>query len=123
MPTTLSIKPGTHPVDTGAALNRVHIRHVTRPVADKCPFSFDETHIIDPMAPVTKSRIGRPSKGQRHSFTVKLDMERTAKLFELLEILDTNGIDYMAPIIEAHLDAIDLEQLRTQGALPIAEAS
>lgn len=100
-----------------------NILNPTRPTVAKYPFSFDETHIIDPMAPVTKSRIGRPSKGERHSFTVKLDMERTAKLFELLEILDTNGIDYMAPIIEAHLDAVDLEQLRTQGALPITQAS
>lgn len=75
------------------------------------------------MAPVRNTRIGRPSKGQRHSFTVKLDMERTAKLTELLEILGTNGIDYLGPIVEAHLDAIDLDELRNQEVLPILRAS
>jgi hypothetical protein len=75
------------------------------------------------MAPMAKTRIGRPSKGPRHTFACKLDLERAAKLREILEILNTNGIDYLAPIIEAHVDAIDLDQLRNQEALPIAKAS
>lgn len=75
------------------------------------------------MAPMAKTRIGRPSKGPRHTFACKLDMERAAKLREILELLGTNGIDYLAPIIEAHVDAIDLDQLRNQGTLPIARAS
>jgi hypothetical protein len=75
------------------------------------------------MAPVRNARIGRPSKGQRHSFTVKLDMERTEKLTEILQILGTNGIDYLGPIVEAHLDAINIDKLRNQEALPILRAS
>lgn len=55
---------------------------------------------------------GRPSKGPRHSFTVKLDMGRAMKLKEVLETLNTTGIEYLVPIIEAHLDAIDLDELR-----------
>lgn len=75
------------------------------------------------MAPMAKTRIGRPSKGQRHTFLVKLDMERTAKVAEILRILNTNGIDYLTPIVAAHLDALDLDELRNQEALPIAKAS
>lgn len=66
------------------------------------------------MASLMKTRRGRPSKGQRHPFTVKLDMERALKLVELLGILETSGIEYLTPIIEKHLDAIDLDQLRSQ---------
>lgn len=101
----------------------MHDAHTTRRAEFKCCVSFDKTPILGPMAPVRNARIGRPSKGQRHSFTVKLDMERTAKLTELLETLGTNGIDYLGPIVEAHLDAIDLDQLRNQEALPILRAS
>ena len=59
-------------------------------------------------------RRGRPSKGPRHSFTVKLDMGRAMKLKEVLETLNTTGIEYLVPIIEAHLDAIDLEELHNE---------
>lgn len=59
----------------------------------------------------TKPAIGRPSKGRRHSFTVKLDLERAAKLTKILKTLNTNGIDYLAPVVEAHLDSIDLDLL------------
>lgn len=59
-------------------------------------------------------RGGRPSKGPRHSFTVKLDLERAAKLAEILRTLDTNGIEYLAPIVEAHIDSIDLDHLRNE---------
>lgn len=57
---------------------------------------------------------GRPSKGPRHTFAVKLDLERAAKLTEILRTLNITGIEYLAPIIEAHIDAIDLHQLRNQ---------
>lgn len=59
-----------------------------------------------------KPTIGRPSKGRRHSFTVKLDLERAGKLMSILRTLNTNGIDYLAPVIETHLDSIDLDHLR-----------
>ncbi len=64
------------------------------------------------MASLMNTRRGRPSKGERHPFTLKLDMERAVKLVELLGILKTSGVEYLTPIIEQHLDAIDLEQLR-----------
>lgn len=63
------------------------------------------------MASLIHSRIGRPSKGMRHSSTLKLDMERAVKLVQILKLVDMNGIDYLAPIIKSHVDAIDLDQL------------
>jgi hypothetical protein len=63
------------------------------------------------MASLLNTRRGRPSKGQRHPFTVKLDMKRALKLVALLEILESSGVEYLTPIIEKHLDAIDLDQL------------
>jgi hypothetical protein len=75
------------------------------------------------MASLMNTRRGRPSKGQRHPFTVKLDMDRAVKLVEVLGILETSGVEYLTPIIEAHLDSIDVDQLRNHGALPIAKAS
>lgn len=61
------------------------------------------------MASLLNTRRGRPSKGPRHSFTIKLDLERAAKLQEILRTLNTNGIEYLTPIVEAHIDAIDLD--------------
>lgn len=75
------------------------------------------------MTSLMNTRRGRPSKGQRHTFTVKLDMERSKKLVEILEIVGINGIDYLTPLIESHVDSVDLEVLRNQEALPIAKAS
>ena len=65
---------------------------------------------------------GRPSKGDRHTFVVKPDIERARKLRAIVEILGTNAVDYLTPIVAAHVDAIDLDELRNQEALPIAKA-
>ncbi|GAB2713983.1 hypothetical protein ACX801_18105 [Arthrobacter bambusae] len=65
---------------------------------------------------------GRPSKGKRHTFLVKPDLERAEKLQDILELLHTNGVDYLTPIIAAHIDSVDLDALRNQEALPIATA-
>lgn len=65
-------------------------------------------HATPPPSPT-----GRPSKGPRHTFAVKLDLERAERLKEIIQILDTNGIDYLSPLIAAHVDAIDLEDLRS----------
>jgi len=73
-----------------------------------------------------KKRIGRPSKGPRHSFTVKLDLERAAKLKEILGTLNISGIDYLKPVIDAHVDAINRPQLRDEpgeGLMAVAEKS
>lgn len=69
--------------------------------------------ILAYMEDIARGR-GRPSKGPRHTFSVKLDLERAAKLTEILKTLNGTGIGYLTPIIEAHIDAIDLHQLRNQ---------
>ena len=59
----------------------------------------------------TKRGRGGTSKGPRHAFTVKLDLERSAKLKEILRTLDIAGTDYLGHLVEAHVDAVDLRQL------------
>lgn len=62
----------------------------------------------------SKRKLGRPSKGPRHPFTVKLDPERSAKLKEILGTLDVAGTDYLGSIIEAHVDGVDVHELVSQ---------
>ena len=63
------------------------------------------------MSEKTKRGRGGTSKGPRHAFTVKLDLERSGKLKEILRTFDIAGTDYLGPIVEAHVDAVDLRQL------------
>ena len=66
---------------------------------------------------------GRPSKGPRHTFVVKPDLARAEKLRAIMDILGTNAVDYLTPLVARHIDSIDLEQLRNQETLPIPKAS
>lgn len=84
---------------------------------------FVKENRLDGVMEIKKlSQGGRPSKGARHTFTVKLDLERAQKLRDVMEILSTDGVEYLSPIIAEHLDSIDLETLRNQETLPIAKA-
>lgn len=78
----------------------------------KREFLLMEQGRLSAMASLLNTRCGRPSKGPRHPFTVKLDMERAVKLAELLTILDVNGVAYLTPVVEAHLDSVNLDELR-----------
>lgn len=64
---------------------------------------------------------GRPSKGPRHPFVVKLDIPRAEKLREILEILETDGVSHLSPKIADYVDSVDLDALRRQRALPLDE--
>ena len=66
---------------------------------------------------------GRPSKGPRHTFVVKPDLARAEKLRAIMEILGTNAVDYLTPLVAAHIDSINLAELRNQEILPIPKAS
>ena len=68
-------------------------------------------------------RRGRPSKGERHSFAVKLDLARAAKLQAIKETTGVDYVDYLTPIVAPYLDSIDLSMVRGQEALPIDKAS
>ncbi|WP_193343118.1 MULTISPECIES: hypothetical protein [unclassified Pseudarthrobacter] len=75
------------------------------------------------MTTLTRRAMGRPSKGSRHTFTVKPDIERAAKLAEALDILGTDGVTLLTPVVTAFIDSLDLDQLRShQEALPMAQA-
>lgn len=68
-------------------------------------------------------RRGRPSKGPRHTFAVKLDLERAAKLKEILRTVNTTGIEFLTPIVETHMDSIDLHHLRNKPQTPPTPAA
>ncbi|MCB5294503.1 hypothetical protein [Arthrobacter sp. MP_M7] len=40
-----------------------------------------------------------------------------------MEILGTNAVDYLTPLVAAHIDSINLDELRNQEILPIPKAS
>ncbi|ACL42497.1 hypothetical protein Achl_4546 (plasmid) [Pseudarthrobacter chlorophenolicus A6] len=88
--------------------------------------SFDNKNRLDGFMALRKlAQGGRPSKGPRHTFLVKPDITRAEKLQCIIELLDTNAVDYLTPLVAAHIDAVDLDALerRKQEALPIAKAS
>lgn len=66
---------------------------------------------------------GRPSKGPRHSFIVKLDLPRAKKLREIMEILGTDGVALLSPLVADYVDSVDVKTLRNQEGLPIEKAS
>jgi hypothetical protein len=70
-----------------------------------------------------RSNGGRPSKGSRHTFAVKPDIERAKKLVQALEILGTDGVSLLTPVVNRFIDTLDLEKLENQETLPIAQAS
>lgn len=88
---------------------------------------FDNKNRLDSSMALRKlAQGGRPSKGPRHTFNVKPDITRAEKLRDILEILECNAVDYLTPLVAAHIDSIDLEKFRaehTQETLPIAKAS
>jgi hypothetical protein len=71
------------------------------------------------MAVQKLSQGGRPSKGPRHTFVVKLDLPRAQKLRAIMELLGTDGVEYLTPIVARHIDSIDLDELRNPEELPI----
>ena len=75
------------------------------------------------MEPKKVERRGRPHKGPRHSFLVKLDPERTAKLQAIKQTTGVDFVDYLTPLVAEHLDSIDLNTLHGREALPINKAS
>ncbi|MCD4850590.1 hypothetical protein LN996_07190 [Arthrobacter sp. AK01] len=54
---------------------------------------------------------------------MKPDLTRAEKLRAIMEILDTNAVDYLTPLVADHIDSIDLEELRNQERLPYPKAS
>ena len=50
---------------------------------------------------------------------VKLDLPRAQKLRAIMELLGTDGVEYLTPIVARHIDSIDLDELRNPEELPI----
>ncbi len=75
------------------------------------------------MAQEKVSKVGRPSKGERIAFNVKLPVEAGKKTKALAKIYGDDAGPLIAERFMAWLATIDLEKERNQEALPIAKAS
>ncbi|MCZ2404380.1 hypothetical protein IV498_14640, partial [Paenarthrobacter sp. Z7-10] len=70
------------------------------------------------MAPV-KKRTGRPSRGPRDSFNIKLSLADSEKLRTMAALQKVSLQDLLEPIISNALADINLESLKGQETLPI----
>lgn len=66
-----------------------------------------------------KKRTGRPSRGPREPFTVKLAPGDGVKLREIADLQNLSYQDLLETIVSHSLATIDLELLKGQEALPI----
>ncbi len=71
------------------------------------------------MAPM-KKQTGRPSRGPRDAFNIKLSLNDSHKVRELADLQNVSFQDLLEPMISRALADIDLAALRTQEALPIS---
>ena len=69
------------------------------------------------------SKRGRPSKGNRHVVTARMDSAEAQKLFKVAECLGMSVSELIADHMTRYLASIDLDALISQEALPIAKAS
>jgi hypothetical protein len=70
------------------------------------------------MTPV-KKRTGRPSRGPRDSFNIKLSLADSEKLRTMADLQNLSLQDLIEPMISNALADIDIELLKGQEALPI----
>ena len=70
------------------------------------------------MTPV-KKRTGRPSRGPRDSFNIKLSLADSEKLRTMADLQNMSLQDLLEPMISRALADIDVEIFKGQEALPI----
>ena len=70
------------------------------------------------MAPM-KKRMGRPSRGPRDVFTVKLTLGDGGRLRQIADLQDLSYQDLLETIVSQSLANIDVEALKGQETLPI----
>lgn len=69
-------------------------------------------------------RRGRPSKGDRHVVTARMDSAQAKKLFRVAESQGLSVSELIANHMTAYLASIDVDALeRNQEALPLDKAS
>jgi len=66
-----------------------------------------------------KKRTGRPSRGPRDSFNIKLPVADSEKLRTIADLQKVSLQDLIEPMISNALAGIDIESLKGQEALPI----
>lgn len=66
-----------------------------------------------------KKRNGRPSRGPRDTFTVKVSVDDGLKLRQIADLQDLSYQDLLEALVRDSLSRLDLESLRGQETLPI----
>ncbi len=64
-----------------------------------------------------QKRAGRPSRGERDSFNVKLSLEDGAKIRRVCEVQGISFQDLIQPMIQRGLSKIDIASLEPQEGL------
>lgn len=66
-----------------------------------------------------KRKMGRPSRGPRDIFTVKLTVSDGERIRELADLQELSYQDLLESIVSQSIANIDVESLRGQEALPM----
>jgi hypothetical protein len=66
-----------------------------------------------------KKRMGRPSRGPRDVFTVKLTLGDGQRLREIADLQQQSYQDLLEAIVSRGLASVELDKLKGQEALPI----
>lgn len=74
-------------------------------------------------SPTPRKKTGRPSKGNRHVMTARMDAGDAQKLFKIAASMGIPASDLIARTMHEYLTNVDLEAIEIQEALPIAKAS
>ncbi|GAA1495391.1 hypothetical protein [Paeniglutamicibacter kerguelensis] len=75
------------------------------------------------MGNLTRSRVGRPSKGDRHVFTTRIPTSQAEKIFAVAKAQGISASDFIADIVLEQLGSIDIDAIDNQTELPIKHAS
>lgn len=84
--------------------------------------AFQKTY-IGSMTSRNMGKPGRPSKGDRHVVTARMDTTEAQKLFKIAEALGMSVSELIAEQMTNYLASVDFDSIVAQGALPIAKAS
>lgn len=78
---------------------------------------------VSTMTALSMRKPGRPSKGDRHVVTARMNTTEAEKLFKVADALGMSVSELIAEHMTKYLATVDLDSVTPQEALPIAQAS
>lgn len=91
----------------------------------KCdvPLKAFQKLYVSVMTALSMRKPGRPSKGDRHVVTARMNTTEAEKLFKVADALGMSVSELIAEHMTKYLATVDLDSMTPQEALPIAQAS